>query len=69
MECGSASKHEASEGEEVKAGEGLWQALIVPREPPEASRPGEAAFHNPAAGKQNKPALGASFAIALDRLE
>src|SRR2546430_14456924 len=45
-----ALEHQAGEGHEVESGQGLGQPLVVADQPAEARRPGEAAFHDPAAG-------------------
>ena len=53
-----ASEHEEGEGEEMQAGEGLWQALVVAGEASEAGHPGVGAFDDPTLGEQHEPALG-----------
>ena len=56
-----AFEHEDDEGDEMQAGQGLGQALIVSCEPSAAGHPGEAALDHPPSGQQNKTALsGAS---------
>lgn len=39
-----AMEHEAGEGDEVQASDGLWQALVVADEASEAGGPGEGAL-------------------------
>ena len=48
---GGAAEGEAGEGDEVEAGEGGVQALVVAHQPAEAALPGERALHHPAAGE------------------
>ena len=61
-----ALEHQAGEGHEVESGQGLGQPLVVADQPAEARRPGEAAFHDPAAGQQHEPPLGLGV---LDHLQ
>ena len=46
------------EGDEMEAGDGLRQSLVVAREAPEAGGPGEGTLDHPAAGEQDEAALG-----------
>ena len=58
--------HEASEGQEVQAGEGLRPPLVVLRQPAAARRPGEGALGHPAPGQEHEAAPGLGV---LDHLE
>jgi len=51
-------EHETGEGDEMQAGKGLGQALVVAGEATEAGQPGEAALHDPAPGQQDEALLG-----------
>jgi glucokinase len=51
-------EHEAGEGHEVQAGQGLGQPLVVAGQAAEARHPGEAALHDPAPRQQHEAALG-----------
>ena len=51
-------KHEAKEGEPMKAGKGGSEPFIVAPEATEARRPGKRAFDDPAPGQQDEAAFG-----------
>ena len=46
------NEHEHGENDEVQAGQGFGQALVVACQPPEAVEPAEAALDYPTAGQQ-----------------
>ena len=54
---GRGGEHEAGEGDEVQAGQGPGQPLVIAGEPAEAHGPGKAAFHGPPAEQEGKPPL------------
>ena len=69
MDQGQASgapQHEEDEGDEVQAGQGFGQALVVPGQPSAARRPGEGAFDHPSARQEHEAAL-ASGSLTTSR--
>jgi hypothetical protein len=54
----SAVEQQAGESDEVEAGEGLGQALVVAGEAAVTRRPGEGAFHDLALGQEDEAVLG-----------
>ncbi len=51
-------EHDASEGDEVEAFDGLGKALVVPHEASEARCPCEGALHDPSSWQEHEAALG-----------
>src|SRR3984957_14146678 len=51
------NEHEHGENDEVQAGQGFGQALVVACQPPEAVEPAEAALDYPTAGPQHEALL------------
>ena len=51
-------EREVGEGDEVQAGEGLGQSLIVAGEAAEAGEPAEGALNDPSPGQEHEAALG-----------
>jgi hypothetical protein len=64
-------EHETGEGDEMQAGKGLGQALVVAGEATEAGQPGAAALHDPAPGPQDaatQPCLASGSLITSRRM-
>ena len=59
----AAIEHENRKGQEVQAGKGLREKLVVACEATEACHPGEAAFDDSAAGQEDEAALRSSTCI------
>lgn len=55
--CG-VLEHEGCEGDDVEAGEGYLEALVVLDEAPAPRGPGEGAFNDPSPGQEHEASLG-----------
>ena len=51
-------EHETGESQEVQSGQHTGQPLVVTGQTPEAGRPRETAFHDPALGQEDKAVFG-----------